>query len=258
LHTVVAVSAVFDEPNLVSCAGLVPVLWLAERAGLPAVAQQRVRLAACVGSAAVNPGVAIASVVVGMVAGVDSIDDWGVIRHGALPGIFGGVRAPSTLGRFLRGSPWGDVRQFDAVVRETLVGLSRAAPLLVGVGSSAFLDVDSTISRVYGYAKQGVDYGYAWVRGLCPLLASVSTPIAALVIAGSRLRGGSAGLVKGVASFVAEAISTARAAGATGVLLAWMDSAFDDAVVRTCIRAWGRFLSHHETDSPGAGGDRGH
>jgi hypothetical protein len=177
-----------------------------------------------------------------MVAGADSIDDLGVIRHGALPGIFGGIRAPSTLGTFLRGFTWGNVRQLDAVARETLTGLSRQAPLLPGAGSSAFLDVDSTISRVYGYAKQGADYGYTRVRGLHPLLATISTPIAAPVIAGTRLRRGSAGSAKGAASFVAEAITTARQAGATGVLLARMDSAFDShAVVSTCVRAGVRF-----------------
>lgn len=137
-HTAVAVSARFDEPNLVSCAGLVPVLRLAQRAGLPAVAQQRVRLPASAGSAAANAGAKITSIVVGMVAGADSIDDLEVIRHGALPGLFGGIRAPSTLGTFL----------LDAVARETLIGLSRQAPLLPGADSYAFLDVDSTISRV--------------------------------------------------------------------------------------------------------------
>ena len=241
-HTAAAVSATFDEPNLVSCAGLVPVLRLAERAGLPEAAQQRVRLPAAVGSTAANPGVKITSMVAGMVAGADSIDDLGVIRHGALPELFGGIRAPSTLGTFLRGFTWGNVRQLDAVARETLTGLSRQAPLLPGADSYAFLDVDSTISRVYGYAKQGADYGYTRVRGLHPLLATLSTPIAAPVLAGTRLRGGSAGSARGAASFVAEAITTARAAGATGVLLARMDSAFDNhAVVSTCIRAGVRF-----------------
>ena len=180
--------------------------------------------------------------VAGMVAGADSIDDRGVIRHGALPHLFGGIRAPSTLGTFLRGFTGGNVRQLDAVARETLAGLSRQAPLLPGADSCAFLDVDSTISRVYGYAKQGADYGCTRVRGLHPLLAAVSTPIAAPVIAGTRLRRGSAGSAKGAASFVAEAIATARAAGATGVPLARMDSAFDNhAVVATCVRAGVRF-----------------
>ena len=241
-HSAAAVSATFDEPNLVSCAGLVPVLRLAERAGLPAAAQRRVGLPASAGSGAANPGAKITSIVAGMVAGADSIDDLDVIRHGALPGIFGGIRAPSTLGTFLRGFTWGNVRQLDAVARETLTGLSRQAPLLPGADQYAFLDVDSTISRVYGYAKQGADYGYTRVRGLHPLLATVSTPIAAPVIAGTRLRRGSAGSAKGAASFVAEAITTARQAGATGVLLARMDSAFDShAVVSTCVRAGVRF-----------------
>jgi hypothetical protein len=83
-----------------------PVLRLAERAGLPAAAQQRVRLPVGAGSAAANAGVKITSVVVGMMAGADSIDDLGVIRHGALPGLFGGIRALSTLGTFLRGFTW--------------------------------------------------------------------------------------------------------------------------------------------------------
>lgn len=241
-HTAAAVSATFDEPNLVSCAGLVPVLRLAQRAGLHAVAQQRVRLPASAGSAAANAGAKITSVVAGMVAGADSIDDLTVIRHGALPVLFGGIRAPSTLGTFLRGFTWGNVRQLDAVARETLTGLSRNAPLLPGADSSAFLDVDSTISRVYGYAKAGAEYGYTRVRGLHPLLATVSTPIAAPVIVGTRLRRGSAGSAKGAAGFVAEAITTARAAGVTGVLLARMDSAFDShAVVSACVRAGVRF-----------------
>jgi hypothetical protein len=236
------VSATFDEPNLVSCAGLVPVLRLAERAGLHAVAQQRVRLRACVGSAGANADAKITSVVAGMVAGADSIDDLGVIRHGALPELFGGIRAPSTLGTFLRGFTWGNVRQLEDVARETLTGLSRNAPLLPGADSYAFLDVDSTITRVYGYAKQGAEYGYTRVRGLHPLLATLSTPIAAPVIVGTRLRRGSAGSAKGAAGFVAEAITTVRQTGAIGVLLARMDSAFDSyAVVAACIRAGVRF-----------------
>jgi hypothetical protein len=259
-HTAAAVSATFDEPNLVSCAGLmVPVLRLAERAGLHAAADRRVRLPASAGSGAASPGVKITSIVAGMVAGADSIDDLGVIRHGALPRLFGGIRAPSTLGMFLRGFAWGNVRQLDAVARETLVGVSRQAPLLPGVDQYAFLDVDSTINRVYGYAKQGADYGYTRVRGLHPLLATPSTPIAAPVIAGTRLRRGSAGSAKGAASFVAEAITTARAAGATGTLLARMDSAFDNhAVVSTCIRPRGPFLITTKQTRPVSGRDRGH
>jgi hypothetical protein len=232
------VSVRFDEPNLVSCAGLVPVLRLAERAGLHEAVDRRVRLPEVAGSAGANPGAKVTSIVAGMVAGADSIDDVDVIRQGALPSLFGGIRAPSTVGTFLRGFTWGNVRQLDAVARATLVGLSHHAPLLPGADSYAFLDVDSTIEQVYGYQKQGAEYGYTRVRGLHPLLATVSTPIAPPVIAGTRLRRGGAGSAKGAAGFVAEAITTARAAGATGTLLARMDSAFDShAVVATCVRA---------------------
>lgn len=117
------------------------------------------------------------------------------------------------------------MRQLDAVARETLTGLSRNATLLPGADSYAFLDVDSTISRVYGYAKEGAEYGYSRVRGLHPLLAMISIPIAAPVIAVTRLGRGSAGSATGAASFVPR-----------------MDSPFDShAVVATCIRAGVRF-----------------
>src|SRR5436853_570011 len=77
----------------------------------------------------------------------------------------------------------------------------------------AFLDIDSTQKRVYGHAKQGATFGHTkiqgkslLVRGLNALLATVCTPVAAPVIAGVRLRGGSAGSARGAASFATEAI----------------------------------------------------
>ena len=241
-HTAGAVSAIFDEPNLVSHAGLVPILRLAERAGLHDAADQHIRLPDTAGSAAANPGAKITSIVAGMLTGGDSIDDLDAIRHGALPTLFAGIRAPSTVGTFLRGFTLGNVRQLDAVARRTLIGLAAATPLLPGADSYALLDVDSTVNRVYGYAKQGAEYGYTRVRGLHPLLASVSTPLAAPVITATRLRKGSAGSGKGAATFLAEAITGARAAGATATLVARMDSAFySHAVIATCQRHDVRF-----------------
>ena len=230
-HTVAGVSARFDEPNLVSCAGLVPVLRLAERAGLHEAADQRIRLSEEAGSAGANPAAKIVSMVAGMVAGADSIDDVGVIRHAALSKLFTGIRAPSTLGTFLRGFTWGNVRQLDAVASKVLAGLAGQVGLLPGGDQLAFLDIDSTINQVYGYAKQGAEYGYTTVRGLHPLIGAVSTPIAAPIITGTRLRRGGAGSTKGAASFVAENITAARAAGATGVLVARRDSAFSSYAV---------------------------
>ena len=133
-HTATGASARFDEPNLVSCAGLVPVLRLAERAGLHEAVDQRVRLAEEAGGAGANP----AAKIVSMVAGADSIDDVGVIRHAGLPTLFTGIRAPSTLGPFLRGFTWGNVRQLDAVASEVLAGLVSQVGLLPGGDQLAF------------------------------------------------------------------------------------------------------------------------
>ncbi len=45
------------------------------------------------------------SLVAGMVAGADSIDDMALLRHGAMGEIFDHPYAPSTLGSFLARSP---------------------------------------------------------------------------------------------------------------------------------------------------------
>jgi len=74
------------------------------------------------------------------------------------------VRAPSTLGTFLRAFTFGHVRQLDAVAARLLVGLTNHAPLLGGGSPVAFVDVDDTVKQTYGYAKQGAGYGYSYVR----------------------------------------------------------------------------------------------
>ena len=94
---------VFDDESLVSCAGLVPVMALAERAGLSELIGQRVRFKASkVKSAGVNPAGKLTSIIAGMAAGADSIDDLDVIRSGGMPRLFAGVYAPATLGQLLR------------------------------------------------------------------------------------------------------------------------------------------------------------
>ena len=67
-----------------------------------------------------------------MVAGADSINDMDLLRHGALPDLFGGIRAPSTLGSHLRSFTWGNVRQLEVVNRRLLGELARRTPLLPG------------------------------------------------------------------------------------------------------------------------------
>ena len=119
-HTLRAGSAVFDDPNLVSAAGLVPVLRLADRGGLRRLADQHLSVPTDKGS---NAGVKVASLVAGMVAGADSIDDMAVLRHGGMGRIFDRAYAPSTLGSFLRMCTFGHVRQLDAVASRFLTGL---------------------------------------------------------------------------------------------------------------------------------------
>jgi len=121
------VSAVFDDPNLVSCAGLVPVMRLAADAGLHDLVAEHVRLP---GEQGANPHLKIPALVAGMVAGADSIDDMDLLRHGGMETVFGGLRAPSTLGIFLRKFTFGHVRQLDAVASRLLVNLTAMAPII--------------------------------------------------------------------------------------------------------------------------------
>ena len=66
----------FDDENLVSCAGPVPVMALAEQTGLSELIADRVAITATrVASAAVNPAGKVTSIIAGMAAGADSIDD---------------------------------------------------------------------------------------------------------------------------------------------------------------------------------------
>lgn len=227
-------TAEFDDPNLVSCAGLAPVLRLAERAGFGWLVAEHVRIAKPGG---VNAHLKVPALVVGMVAGADSIDDMALLRHGAMNRLFTGVRAPSTLGTFLRTFSFGHVRQLDAVASRLLITLARHAPLLPGADELTYIDIDDTVRQTYGYAKQGAGRGYTGVKGLNALLAIVSTPGSAPVIAAARLRKGSTNSVKGAHRLVADALVTAKAAGATGVRVLRADSAFYNCdVIAAAVR----------------------
>jgi hypothetical protein len=230
LHDLAKTHAWFDDPNLVSRAGLVPVMALAARCGLAGLAGRHVRIGRAAG---VNADLKAGCLVAGMAAGADSIDDMDVLRHGAMAVLFGGVRAPSTLGTFLRAFTGGNARQLEAVHRQFLAELARAAPLPPGKDVVAFVDIDSWQKRVFGYRKHGAAFGYTkisgkslLVRGLNVLAATISTPLAAPVTAAVRLRGGSAGSARGAASLITEAIGAARDAGCSGTIVVRMDSAY--------------------------------
>ncbi len=233
-------SARFDDLNLVSCAGLVPVVALAGRAGLEQLAEVHLTVP---GGAGVAAGAKVGSLLAGMVAGVDSITDMGLLRHGGMSHLFGGVRAPSTLGTFLRSFRFGHVRQLDAVAARFLAGLAQHAPIISTAEPIVYLDIDDTIRSTFGYAKQGAGFGYSGVKGLNALLATVSTGSSAPVIVATRLRKGSANSARGAARLVADAIKTTRAAGTSGLVVLRADSAYYGADVIAAARRHGTRFS---------------
>src|SRR6266496_3384255 len=194
LHSLAKTHASFDDPNLVSHAGLVPVMALAERAGLGDLVAEHVTPG---GECGVNARLKVPCLVAGMAAGADSIDDMDLLRHGAMSTLFGGVRATSTLGSHLRSYTWGNVSQLEKAGREFLIALA----------------------------------------------GTISTPIAAPVIAATRLRGGNAASARGAASLATRAVATARDCGCTGTLIMRLDSAFYNAAVIGAIRRGGAFFS---------------
>lgn len=206
-HSPAAMSATFDDPNLVSAAGLVPAVKLAENVGVRALADKHLTVPTDKGA---NAGSKVASLVAGMIAGADSIDDMALLRHGGTGTVFTGRYAPSTLGSFLRSFTFGHVRQLDAVASRVLTGLSAQAPLLTADANEyVCVDVDDTIVEVHGHQKQGSGYGYSGVRGLNALLATVTTPASAPVIVAGRLRRGSVGSPRGAGRLIGDALAAA-------------------------------------------------
>lgn len=205
-HTLRATSAVFDDPNLVSSAGLVPVVALDRAAGLTELATEQLSVPTDKGA---NAGLKVTSLVAGMVAGADSIDDMAILRHGAMGKVFANAYAPSTLGSFLRTFTFGHVRQLDAVASRFLTNLSDRSSLLTP-GQRVMVDLDDTIIEVHGHTKQGSGYGYTRVRGLNALIATATTADTAPVVVAQRLRKGSCGSPRGSGRLVGDALRTTK------------------------------------------------
>ena len=173
----------FDDDNLVSFAGLVPVMALAEQAGLSELISAKVAInATTVKSAGVKPAGKLTSIIAGMAVGADSIDDLGAIRSGGMARLFAGVYAPATLGQFLREFTHGHSLQLASVARAHLVNLVERTGLLPGIETRAYVDIDSLLRPVFGHAKQGAGFGHTKIagkqvlrRGLSPLATTIST-----------------------------------------------------------------------------------
>ena len=179
------------------------------------------------------------TLVASALAGGDCIDDADVLRTGGTACTMGSVvKAPSTLGAFLRSFRWGHVRQLDRVSRELL---ARAWQAGAGPGDAPFtIDLDSTICETYGLAKEGArHHGYTGKRGYHPLLAIAAGTGDVLM---SRLREGRANTARGAAHFLRETVSRVRYGGARGQLTVRADSGFyTHSVVAVCRKLDVRF-----------------
>jgi hypothetical protein len=227
----------------VSAAGLVPLMALAGKAGLRELADQRMSVPTDKGA---NAGRKISSLVAGMAAGADSIDDMALLRHGGMGKVFTGAYAPSTLGSFLRSFAFGHVRQADAVASRFLLNLAEHTDLLGSRehAGTVMVDIDDTIIEVHGYQKQGAAFGYSGVRGLNALLATVSTAQVAPVIAAQRLRKGSVGSPRGAARLATDTLALIRRSQLTGRdVLVRADSAFYSHALVVAVLAAGAQVS---------------
>jgi hypothetical protein len=196
----------FDEQRLVSGAGLLVVATLAERLGIEETVNESVWLDSR-GPGAALPGRKVMSLVHGMVAGADSIDEVNVLRAGSSGLILGDrVMALSTPGPFLRAFTFGHVRQLDRVLDVTL-GRAWAAGAGPGEGPLV-IDIDSFIGEVYGYQKQGAGYGYTHKRRYHPIIAPRCDTGEVLHI---RNRKGKANTQRGAERFVDELLARVAA-----------------------------------------------
>jgi hypothetical protein len=213
----------FDEQRLVSDAGLLLTGSLAERLGVERLVNNSVWLDPKSPGAAL-PGRKVMSLVHGMLAGADSIDDMNVLRAGSTGLVLGhAVMAPSTLGTFLRAFTFGHVRQLDHVLDESLC---RAWAAGAGPGEQRLvIDIDSFVGEVHGYKKQGASYGYTKQLGYHPLVATRGGSGEVIHI---RNRKGKANTQRGNPRFVDELLARVRRAGASGTILIRADSGFEN------------------------------
>ena len=211
----------FNDHRLVANAGLLLPVTLAHHLGLGELVDQHVDLGDAAGRA--NAGDKMLTLAASALAGGDCIDNANALRAGGTEQVLGcAVKAPSTLGTFLRSFRWGHVRQLDRVSREVMARVWAAG---AGPGDEPLtIDLDSTVCETYGLAKEGAQrHNYAGQRGYHPLFAIAAGTGDVLL---ARLRKGRANTARGAAHFLRETVSRARHAGATGPLTVRADSGF--------------------------------
>ena len=220
----------FDDHRLVANAGLLLPATLAQHLDLPELVRQCLDLGSAPGRA--NAGDKMMTLVASALAGGDCIVDADALRAGGTAGVLDcRVKAPSTLGTFLRSFRWGHVRQLDRVSRELL---ARAWAAGAGPGDRPLtIDLNSTICETYGLAKEGARHHvYTGKRGYHPLLAVAASTGDVLM---SRLRESRANTARGAAHFLRETVGRVRCAGARSQLTVRAHSGFyAHAIVAVC------------------------
>ncbi|WP_082819522.1 IS1380 family transposase [Brevibacterium linens] len=238
----------FDDGNLTATTGLVPIMGLAQKAGLPELADDRLTVTTTGADKGANPAPKLATLVAGMAAGADSIDDMNILRHGGMKHLFDRVYAPSTLGSFLRSFAFGHVRQLDAISARFLTNLNAHTPLLptsedTRQSAMIFVDIDDTVIDVHSASKQGAGFGYQGSRGLNALFATASTGDSGQIIVGQRLRKGSTSSARGADKFVSDAVATTARIGSGAPVLVRADSAYYSSSVAKAARDAGADVS---------------
>ena len=220
-HSLDRLDTAFDDDRLVADAGLVLPSTLTQHLGLRELVDEHLDLGPATGRA--NIGDKLLTLVMSALAGGDCIDDADALRAGGTERVLGfTVKAPSTLGTFLRSFHWGHVRQLDRVSRE-LLACAWAAGAGPGDGPLT-IDLDSTLCETYGLKKAGGSaVTHTGARGYHPLLAVAAGSGEVLM---ARLRGGTATSGRSAGHFLTETVGRVRYAGATGQLTMRADSGF--------------------------------
>jgi Transposase DDE domain group 1 len=231
-----ALEIAFDDERVVADAGLILPATLCDRLGAKALIDGLISRGSdpAIGASA---GAKALSVAFAMLAGADSIDDIDRLRAGSARAVLGvRPRAATTVGNWLRGLGFGQVRQLDAAAGELLARAwgagARPARLVI--------DLDSSITEVHGKAKRGARYGHTRVLGYHPLLA---TSAMSGDVIHARLRNGAANTQYGVLRFFSETIARCRRAGHQGEFLVRADSGFVNYALFRAIRRHGGHFS---------------
>ena len=150
----------FDDHRLVANAGLLLPVTLAQHLGLRELVDHHLDLGGAPGRA--NTGDKMLTLVASALAGGDCIDDADALRAGGTVSVLGCmVKAPSTLGTFLRSFRWGHVRQLDRVSRRVF-RLSRFAADSGPVSEYGVRSFVGMTSAGLGQVQMWEKYGASW------------------------------------------------------------------------------------------------